>query len=418
MAEDKNITTSPGRNLIMYMGRRSVWPWIVGGLCFAGAAAALAYYFTRERVNISDYTISVDIVNPIVPRAGEAYINVSVTNNSTESVSPVLRFDMWPTGHSPVEGSPQAVGNIEPGATKNFSMSYSLPSNWGAGTELNAQLMLIGVESPAWNVVSGFTVQGDIDAGTVIIVPDGSSGGGDGDLVTAVNPLLVAGAGIPAQVTLLVKNNSSSDLNRTFRLDLKANNKLTWHEGGTKAVRLLSGQVTEVTLQCGVPTDWGSSNSPVAIKIMDIGETAIFYGDLGGSAEYRIFKIIPKSTLKAYSGESFIMSQVPADRLVTNGQSISFTLGFQHIGGAKNYKAGCYIKTESPYWITQSFSCPADESWTVRQVTVSGVFHSNLGSGRVIDELMAFMEANITPSVPARDEELLLANWDAALTVR
>ena len=151
---------------------------------------------------------------------------------------------------------------------------------------------------------------------------------------------------------------------------------------------------------------------------MNIGETDIFYGDLGGSSEYRIFNIIPKSTLAGYSGESFIISQVPANRLVRNGDIISFTLGVKHIGGAKIYKAGCYIKTESPYWITQAFSCPADENWTVYQVTVTGVFHSNLGSGRVIDELMSFMEANVTPRVPANDDDLLLANWDSALTIR
>lgn len=409
MAEEKKDTsiqaTQPA--VIVSQGRGSIWNWLIGGLVLVGAGAGIAWYFTKgSSVSVSDYQLSVQILTPVVPRSGTVQIQVIITNNSESAQSPVLRFDMWPTGHTPVEGSPQSAGSIDPGETVTVIMSYVLPSDWGGGTELNAQLMLIGVEGPVWDVVSGVTVQGD--TGIIEVVS-----------VTPVNETLIAADTQPAKVTVVVSNSTPSSINRTFRLDLKGHNKATWYEGGTRTVNLAPGTNTGFVLSCDVPTDWGASNSPVAVKIMDIGESRIFYGDLDGSISYQLFTIVPISQLKAYSSESFIISQVPADRLVSNGQAISFTLGVKHIGGPKSYKAGCYIKTESPYWITQDFDCALDENWTTYHVTVSGIFHSSLGSGRWIDELMAFLNANIgTPSVPARDQELLFANWDTALRVR
>jgi hypothetical protein len=513
----------------------------------AVAAGAIWYAVFRKEDSIKKYySFKFKVLTPIVPVGGEVKVEVTIKNISTETQNPELRFDISPSswGHTPKEGDSEFVGDMEAGEEVVYTISRVLYADWGAGTTIRGQLMLIGSDTPIWGPIDFAVVQSEFQ--TLIV-----------ESVEAVNPLLVAGAGARARVKVRLTNTTAAPIVRQFRLDLKVpliGN--TWIEYEPRTVgqtfSIPPGTSDIVLDSIPVPTNWGASDLLIAIKIMDLGMKAIFYGDLAGSEVYRLFKIVStpqqafieitsrgigglesavvpvgvrfmytiainnKSTspipitlifglrsqtpgdlyeahsntstitippgpgevdiystimgsgwagyvldmrvlikkganifvtnsqgevtsngvatdiiyegsdvarvstpsqLSGYSGESFVISMTPVDRIVSTNEAISFTLGVNHRGLAKRYKAGCYIKTKYPYWITQEFDCPESAQWETVQVTVSGTFHNTtgLGSGNVIDVQMAFMEASINPTVPTSDSQLLLANWDAIL---
>jgi len=515
-------------------------------ITLVGGGLALAWVFKKkDTIQLKDYTISVQSLTPTIPKGGIAQIEVIVTNKSEKTVEPSFRFDMWPAswGHTPVEGLPVSAGEIEAGGTATITISYDLPDDWGSGSNLNSQLMLLGLTSPIWT--GNFMIAQE----SQVVIPDG---------VEPLNSPIIVGSREKCKVRVTITNLTASSVQRTFRMDLKKgadqlNPSPGWNNGVGKLVTLPPGQSDFELESIEVPADWGTSNSPVAIKIMDIGQTAIWYGDLGGSDVYRIFdlvmteqekylritspglngfakKCVPVGEAFSYtftvnntdtkalsadfivgwrtqgytdrytelsttksipvgistqtvkskvttqtwsgnivdlrvlvrhganiivspdqgdatseggiqsdiiyegdkvayigpsqlimvSGESFVDSMVPADRRVLKtGQPVSFNMRFNHIGPAKSYKVGVYIKTESPYWIVATFNCEEHTAVTLLETTLSGQFKpTTLGAGRVIDCLFAFMEATVTPANPPQTQQFLFANWDAILTVK
>lgn len=505
-------------------------------------------------VNLKDYTIVVTKLTPSIPKGGTAQIKVDITNKTADTLAPTLRFDMWPSswGHTPIEGEPVSVGDIEAGETVSTTISYELPSDWGSGSTLNSQLMLIGLEAPIWT--STFTVTPE---GQVISIDPTAEG------VEAINPRIVVGSRATAKVNATINNLTAVPVPRSFRLDLKKGSDALnpapgWNNGTPKAFTLQPGPNTLLLESIPVPADWGTSNSPVAVKIMDMGQTAIFWGDLGGSDAYRIFELVGTeaqaflkvtspllagfakkcvavgeafsysfsvqntgtapisadfivgwrtqgytdrytelSTTKSIpvgvstqtvkskvttqtwsgnivdlrvlvrkgasiivtndqgdatsedgvstdiiyegdkvgyigpsqlimaSGESFVDSMVPADRRVLKtGQAVSFNMRFNHIGPAKNYKVGVWVKTNEGttggYWIgPATFNCLEHTAVTLLETTLAGQFRATtLKAGTIIDCLFAFMEATVIPADPPQTQQFLFLNHDSILTVK
>ena len=393
------------------------------GVGAATLVGVLLYEIFKPKGNLSsDFNISVVILTPEVPRSGVAKIQVTVENRTTKVQNPQLRFDMWPANHEPVEGPRVNVGNIpasgDSGSTVELVMEYSLPGNWEPGTNLQAQLMLLGATAPVWNTASFGTVARE----TQVLVIDPVDG------VVAVNPVLVQGSGVKATVNMTINNVTGSALTRTYRMDLKRHGigTITWNEGSAdmKVFSIAPGSHT-YQISCIVPPNWGVTESPVAVKIMNIGDGTIYWGDLIGSDSHRIFTIIPTSELIMVSGESFVESMVPVDRRVSRaGQAISFTMRYAHIGGAANFKVAVWIKTNEGtsggYWIgPQAFSVPQSSVSTRYTTVLSGQFKPTaLPVGRVIDCLFVFTESNVVLASPPNTAQVLFGNWDSLLTVK
>ncbi|MFA5376672.1 MAG: hypothetical protein WC455_13070 [Dehalococcoidia bacterium] len=382
-----------------------VWPLVIGGVVVAGIVGGVVWYFTRSGVSdLVNYQISADIVDPIVPRGGLAQVDVTITNKSDKAQNPILRLDMWGTGifETPIEGSPQAVGNIDPGDTVTVRIGYTLPATWGPGKKLNAQLMLIGVGDPVWSVSAGFAIQSDSgDTGILEIIS-----------VRAVNPSLVVGVDQSAQVEVVLKNNTNSSLLRTFRLDLKGVGKITWKdEDGLKWVSLPAGETTTFTLSRKVPTDWTERQSPIAIKIMNIGETTPFYGDVGGSDEFRIFTLFNQG-LQLQNTENLLMTaKTPINGLLSYGQRFTVTMDVIYKGGgAFLFGAGLKDGSENGVWATAEYILPSATDLATVSVTMEGIFYSSLGSGRWIDMLKAVQELDGSLNIGGKN--MIKADWD------
>ena len=306
----------------------------------------------KDTVNLKDYTIVVTKLTPSIPKGGTAQIKVDITNKTGETLAPTLRFDMWPSswGHSPIEGEPVSVGDIEAGETVSTTISYELPSDWGSG--LNSQLMLIGLEAPVWT--GTFTVTPE---GQVITIDPGAEG------VEAINPRLVVGSRATAKVNAIVNNLTAAPISRSFRLDLKKgsdplNPAPGWNNGTRKAFTLQPGPNPLLLESIPVPADWGTSNSPVAAKIMDMGQTAIFWGDLGGSDVYRIFELV------ATQAQAYLQITSPGlagfeKKCIDIGQSFKYTCsvnntytapltGVDFIIGFRDSASGTYTEQSTP----------------------------------------------------------------------
>jgi hypothetical protein len=408
MAEEEKEQVAPYQAPAPVAVARGGIPWkplAIGGVIAGVTIGGLVWFFTRDKVEIlRDYEISVEIVDPIVPRGGLAQIDVTITNKSTETQNPVLRMDMWGTGifESPIEGAPQAAGDILPEETVTVTISYTLPLDWGAGKNLNAQLLLYGISGPVWSVSAAFVIQSDSgDTGVLEIIS-----------VQPVNPSLVVGKAQLATVEVTVANNTSSNLLRTFRLDLKANNKLTWNDdGGLKPVSLPAGQTTTFQLSRSVPTDWTERQSPIAIKIMNIGEQTPFYGDVGGSDEFRVFTIFNEGAQFQNTENIIMTAKTPVDGILSNGKAFTVTMDVIYKGGgAFLFGAGLKDGSAKGVWATAEAILPSSLDWNTVSVTMTGVFYSALGSGRWIDMIKCIQEIDGALNIGGSD--MIKADWD------
>ena len=402
--ENKGASSQPPAVLVMGSKGNSI-PWLITGALGIGlVVGGVVWYFTKSNKSesLEDYDISVEIVDPIVPRGGLAQINVTLINNSTETQNPILRMDMGGTGilESPIEGAPQAVGDILPGETITTTISYTLPPDWGPGKKLNAQLILVGISGTVWNASAAFVVQSD--TGVLEIVS-----------VTAINPSLVVGATQRAEIEVVLTNNTTSNLLRTFRMDLKGQNKLTWvDDGGDKQISLPSGETTIFTLSREVPTDWTENQNPIAVKIQNVGEGGAFWGDVDGSDEYRIFTLLNEGIALQHTENLIMIAKTPVSGLLTNGQVFSVTMNVTYKGGgAFLFGAGLKDGSENGVWATAEALLPSSPDWTTVSVTMHGIFYSSLGSGRTIDMLKAVQE--IDGDLNINGEGMIKADWDA-----
>lgn len=408
MAEENKTAIVPYQPPVIIAARGGVrWaPLVIGGVIAGCAVGGLAWYLTRgHKVEVlRDFDISVEIVDPIVPRGGVAQIDVTITNKSTEVQNPILRMDMWGTGifETPIEGAPQATGDIFPNETITVTISYTLPLTWGAGKKLNAQLILYGVSGPVWNVAAGFAIQSDSgDTGVIDIIS-----------VRPVNSSLIVGRVQRAEIEVILDNPTSSNLLRTFRLDLKGNNKLTWVDHGEeKLVSLPAGQRTTFSLSRPVPTDWTERQSPIAIKIQNVGESGPFYGDVGGSDPFKLFTLYNEG-IQLQDRDNLIMTaKTPSNGLLSNGQSFSVTMNVIYKGGgAFLFGAGLKDGSSEGVWATAEVYLPSALNWTTVSVTMYGVFYSSLGSGRWIDMLKAVQKLDGGLYIDGKN--MIKADWD------
>ncbi|MFA5378439.1 MAG: hypothetical protein WC455_21980 [Dehalococcoidia bacterium] len=401
---EKNMSPA-SKMAVLSRGGMSWKPLAIGGVIAGCAVGGLVWYFTRGRVEaLRNYDISVDIVDPIVPRGGVAQIDVTITNKSTDTQNPILRMDMWGTGifETPVEGAPQAAGNILPGETIIITIGYTLPLTWGAGKKLNAQLLLYGVSGPVWSVSAAFAIQGDSgDTGVLDIVS-----------VRPVNSSLVVGKTQRAEIEVILDNATSSDLLRTFRLDLKGTNKLTWVDNGEdKLVSLPAGKTTTFRLSRPVPIDWTERQSPIAIKIQNVGESGPFYGDVVGSDEFRLFTLYNEGIQLQDKDNLIMTAKTPSNGLISNGQAFTVTINVIYKGGgAFLFGAGLKDGSAAGVWATTEAILPSSLDWTTVSVKMSGVFYSSLGSGRWIDMIKAVQE--IDGDLNIGGAGMIKADWD------
>lgn len=407
MADNNRTEAEPYRPpAVIYAGGKTrVLPLVVGGLAAGVVVAGMVWYATRgAKVEVlRDYDVSVEIVNPIVPRGGLAQIDVTITNKSSETQNPILRMDMWGTGifESPIEGAPQSVGDMDPGETVTVTVSYTLPGTWGPGKQLNAQLILYGVSGPVWTVSAAFAIQSD-NGDTGILELMG---------VDAVNPSLIVGKTQNAEIEVVVVNNTTSNLLRTFRLDLKGENKATWHEGSDKLVSLPAGEITTFRLSCSVPIDWTEDQTPIAIKIQNVGEGGAYYGDIDGSDEFRIFTLLNEGADFQDTENLIMTSKTPASGLLSNGQAFSVTMNVTYKGGgAFLFGAGLKDGSEDGVWATTTILLPSSSDWSTVSVTMTGVFYSTLGSGRNIDMIKAVQKVGGDLNIGGGG--MIKADWD------
>lgn len=408
MAEGENgLKTAPYQQqptVVVAGGRPNYGLWMIGGGLLLGATAiGLVWALSSKGVteNLQDYSIQAYIVNPILPRGGLAEVEVIVKNESEVAQSPVFRLDMEGTGifESWVEGSPQNVGSIAPGETVDVVIGYRLPADWGAGKQLNAQLMLIGIEGPVWNVNAGFVIQSDIEDGVIDVVS-----------VVPTDSSLIVGATQKAEVEVTVSNESGSDLVRTFRLDLKGNNKATWLEGGDKLVSLPPG-TSVFKLNRSVPTDWTEDQSPIAVKIQDIGEDGPIWGDVDGSDEYRIFTLLNEGADFQNEDNLIVTTKTPENGLISNGDAFSVTMDVTYKGGgAFLFGAGLKDGSEDGVWATAEAFLPSSTEWATVSIRMTGVFNSTLGSGRSIDMIKAVQTIGGPLNINGKD--MIKADWD------
>ncbi len=384
--------------------------------------------------------VSVDIdatpVTANIPIGGTAQLNVTFNNPNDSDVELQLAFDVtgsssWSGATSPSEQNVYQTFIVKPGSSNIVLTSKPFPINWVTGTKIKARIMGKAKISGSWSAKY-------------------IAWGGDSNYVFSVG-------GTPAQVYLKITSPGLNglqkkciDVGQAFSYSFSVQNTGTApitadfivgfrDQGYTSTYTELN---TTKTIPVGTSTVTVLSKpttAPWSGKIVDIrvlvrkGANIIVTNDQGDATSeggvqsdiiYEGDKVayIGPSKLQAYSNESFVIRMTPTDRRVAAaGQAVSFTLGFKHVGPAKSYKAGVYINDTSvgPYWLTAVFNCPEDTGVTSRQVVVSGQFKkTSLGAGQVIDCMMAFMEANVTPSTPKVDSQLLFANWDSILTVK
>lgn len=379
--------------------------------------------------------INVEAVNSMVATGDVAQVDLTVNNPNSTAITIGLALDLkkiasgstWTP--APSESGDFTIVTFQPGQSTVRLDSYDIPADWG-GVSVAARIMGRYLSGSIWtskfyfwgdtsgsNAYRIFTITETEAQAYLYISSDLSEG-----LVAKCSPV-----GTPFEYEISYNNTGSQAIEADFVFGLRTQALIgTYVEKSTKkTIQPGSGSFIIKSITPGSSWDGNLLDVRILVRhganivVNSQGET----DDTGGYPSDIIYegdKVVyaGSSQIKAYSSESFIIRQVPADRLVTNGQSISFTLGVKHIGPAKVYKAGCYIKTEAPYWIAKAFTAPESIEWEDLEITVPGKFISNLSSGRVIDELMAFMEAEIVPSVPKVDSELLFANWDAALTVK
>ncbi|MDD5547094.1 MAG: hypothetical protein PHO67_08090 [Candidatus Omnitrophica bacterium] len=402
--EEKAPAPSPPQAFIMRSAGGGILPLVVGGVVAGAIIGGVVWFVMRGGVeDLTYFDISVEIVDPVLPRGGVAEVEVTITNKSESVQSPILRLDMWGTGifESPIEGAPQSVGALQPGETANVIISYTLPGDWGPGKQLNAQLILLGVSGPVWTASAAFAIQSDTgDTGILEIVS-----------VRAVNPSLVVGKVQQAQVEVIVNNSTQSNLLRTFRLDLIAENKLTPYEGQDKLISLPAGEPTTFTLSCNVPMDWTEQQSPVAAKIQNIGEEGPFWGDVGGSEEFEIFTLLNEGADFQDTENLIMTSKTPASGLLSNGQAFSVTMNVIYKGGgAFLFGAGLKDGSEDGVWATANALLPSSSDWATVSVTMTGVFYSTLGSGRSIDMIKAVQKVGGDLNIGGGG--MIKADWD------
>lgn len=406
MVEEEKEQVTPYQPPVSVVSRgRIPWkPLAIGGVIAGVTIGGLVWFFTRDKVEVlRDYEISVEIVDPVVPRGGLAQIDVTITNRSTETQNPVLRMDMWGTGifESPIEGAPQAAGDILPGETVTITISYTLPLDWGAGKNLNAQLLLYGVSGTVWSVSAAFAIQGDSgDTGVLDIIS-----------VLPVNPSLIVGKSQRAEVEVILDNSTTSNLLRTFRLDLKGTDKYSWVEGEDKLISLPAGQPTTFQLSCPVPTDWTERQSPIAIKIQNVGESGPFYGDVAGSDDFRVFTIFNEGAQFQDTENLIMTAKTPSNGLLSNGQQFSVTMDVTYKGGGVFlFGAGLKDGSEDGVWATAEALLPSSLDWNTVSVTMTGVYYSSLGSGRWIDMIKVVQE--IDGALNIGGGGMIKADWD------
>jgi hypothetical protein len=366
------------------------------GLTLAAAGVALYFVFKpKDTVTRGDFTITVSILTPQVPISGTVKIQVTVKNNSDKPKEPEFRFDIWPSGHTPVEGygSQQTVA-LEAGDSETFVMERTLESNWGEGTNINAQLMLLGITAPVWSRNGAFKISTEQNVVSA-------------EEVECLTPSVIAGIGAKAKVRVAVTNTTSSTINRTFQLDVKCFNCTAlwaagWKEGTAyrKYVAIPAGG-GEFELECDIPQNWGPQNGPLALKIMNIGVSGPWWGDTAGSGPYRLVNLIsvqdpdvltvPEGTEGVTAVKQWVPINVKPQVKVriqnSSGQAFTkqFRLDCRTTGGSFKWMSG--------YW--QSIDIRATDA--IQEFTLSGntfpaeYYHvgiDNIAAHRVATKIM------------------------------